>query len=165
MAATNKTDLIAITKKEWAKLTKTLDTVSPDAAMMKIDDVSIKDTVGHRAHWIDLFLGWFHDGQAGKEVHIPAKGYKWSELKRYNADLREKQADLSWEDARALLEQQAEKLLQFMKDQPDEALYGGPMKGGNGKWTAGRFAESSGPSHYRSATKYIRGVLRQLDAA
>ncbi|MEJ6402238.1 ClbS/DfsB family four-helix bundle protein [Yoonia sp. 2307UL14-13] len=165
MAATNKADLIAITEKEWAKLTKTLDTVSPDIALTKVDDMSIKDTVGHRAHWIALFLGWYHDGRTGKDVHIPAKGYKWNELKRYNADLRQKQADLTWEDARVLLTEKAEELLKFMHDQTDEALYGGSMKGGNGKWTTGRFAEASGPSHYRSATKYIKDVLRQLDAA
>ena len=165
MAATNKADLIAITEKEWAKLTKVLDQVSPDIALKKIDDVSIKDTVGHRAHWIDLFLGWFHDGQAGKEVHIPAEGYKWNELKRYNADLRERQADLSWDDARTQLVENADALLQFLHNQTDMDLYGGPMKGGNGKWTAGRFAEASGPSHYRSAAKYIRSVMRQLDAA
>ena len=159
-AATTKSDLIAVTEMEYGKLTKLLDTIDPATAMEKIDDVSIKDVIGHRAHWIDLFLGWYHDGQAGIPVHFPAKGYKWNDLTRYNADLRQKQASLGWDDARALLDKKAAALLEFMRDHSDKDLYGSPMKGANNNWTTGRWAEATGPSHYRSAAKYIRSVLR-----
>lgn len=160
-AATNKSDLIAVTEKEYAKLTKLLDTVDPDTATEKTNDTSIKDVVGHRAHWIDLFLGWYRDGQAGTQVHFPAEGYKWNELNRYNADLRARQADLGWDDAKALLDRNAKTLLQFIRDHSDDELYSGPMKGANNNWTTGRWAEAAGPSHYRSAAKYIRGILRR----
>jgi len=48
----------------------------------------VKDVISHRAHWIDLFLGWYKGGMAGKTVYFPAKEYKWNDLKRYNAQLR-----------------------------------------------------------------------------
>ena len=165
-AATTKKDLLAVTEKDFAKLEKLLATVSKEAALAKDEeDTSIKDVIGHRAHWIDLFLGWYEDGQADKPVYIPAKGYKWNELKAYNADLREKQAKLTWPKVLKMLHERHQKLTAFIEAKSDKELYGGPMKGSNNKWTPGRFAEASGPSHYRSATTYIRKVLKSVKAA
>ncbi len=161
MPATSKDALIEVTEKEFAKLDALLKSVDAERALVKDEeDTSIKDVVAHRAHWIDLFIGWYTDGQAGKDVFFPAKGYKWNELKRYNADLRAKQADLTWPAACKRLRARHKKLLAFMKATSDKALYGGPMIGANNPWTPGRWAEASGPSHYRSAVKYIRARLK-----
>ena len=161
MAATNKDELIAITGKEYAKLSALFDDIGETIALAKDDDgTSIKDVIGHRAHWIELFLGWYRDGQSGKAVHFPAEGYKWNQLKAYNAMVREAQSNLGWADAKALLKDRHKQLLAFMASKSDVELYGGPMKGGNNDWTPGRWAEAAGPSHYRSAGKYVRARLR-----
>ncbi|MEM7518923.1 MAG: ClbS/DfsB family four-helix bundle protein [Planctomycetota bacterium] len=160
MAATNKTELLEILHKEYAKLQKLIDPIDEADALVKDDDVSIKDIIGHRAHWMALFLGWYRDGMAEKPVAFPAEGYKWNELNRYNADLRAHQADLSWADAKAMLHTKCEELVAMLETLSNDALYGGPMKGANNKWTAGRWAEAAGPSHFRSAAKYIRARLR-----
>ncbi len=161
-AATTKADLIAVAEKDFAKLSDLIESVDPAFALEKDeDDTSIKDIVAHRAHWIDLFLGWYHDGQAGKEVQFPAPGYKWNELKRYNAMLREEQSDLSWDAAKGTLADAHARLVEFLNGCSEDALYGGPMKGANNAWTPGRWAEAAGPSHYRSAAKYIRARLRE----
>ena len=100
MAAASKEELLAVTRKEFDKLERLLLRVPLGAAMSKDDDeTSIKDVIAHRAHWIGLFLGWYTDGLAGHEVHFPAEGYKWNELKRYNSELRSTQAALGWDDA------------------------------------------------------------------
>jgi len=160
MAATTKADLIAVTQKEWAKLSKLVGMVDATAAMKPVDGTSIKDVIGHRAHWIDLFLGWYADGLAGKPVFFPAKGYKWNDLKRYNADLRARQAQMDWPEVQALLQANCDRLLAFMEAQSEDALYGGAMKGANNAWTPGRWAEAAGPSHFRSAAKFIRAALK-----
>lgn len=160
MACTNKADLIALTEREYAKLQKLITPLDQAQSEMRQDDVSIKDVIGHRAHWIDLFFGWYTDGKAGKEVFFPAKGYKWNDLNRYNAALRQKQAHLDWPAVRALLQGRHDHLIEFLSDHSDTELYGGPMQGANNKWTPGRWAEAAGPSHYRSAAKFIRAVLR-----
>jgi hypothetical protein len=161
-AATSKAELIAVTEKEWDKLSKLLDSVPEEVALQRFDDgVSIKDTVAHRAHWIDLFLGWYADGMAGRPVHFPAEGYKWSDLKAYNAALRQAQAGVGWDAACAALRDAHARLLAFLEAKDDAALYGGPMKGARNDWTPGRWAEAAGPSHYRSAAKFIRSCLRQ----
>ncbi|WP_394691416.1 ClbS/DfsB family four-helix bundle protein [Hoeflea sp.] len=104
MAATSRDALLTVTLKEYGKLEALIADLSGEQATMKDDDdTSIKDVIGHRAHWIDLFLGWYEDGQAGKEVFFPAPGYKWNQLKAYNAALRKSQADMSWAEVRRLL--------------------------------------------------------------
>lgn len=162
-AATNRAELLDVTGREYARLDAQLRDLPGKIACMKdVDDTSIKDVVAHRAHWIDLFLGWFADGQAGREVCIPAPGYSWADLKAYNAELRARQSGLSWDEARAMLAARHDALCRFLADQRDAGLYGAPMVGGNGKWTAGRYAEAAGPSHYRSAAKYVRARLRDV---
>lgn len=167
-AATSKTDLHAICVAEFTKLETVLDKVPPSARLAPDADsggASIKDIVGHRAYWISLFLGWYRDGQLGKDVALPAPGYKWNELKRFNADLRAAQVDLDWEPARAMLRSNHALLLDFVDGGSEADLYGAPMQGGNNHWTPGRWAEAAGPSHYRSAAKYIRARLKSLSAS
>jgi hypothetical protein len=160
-AATTKEQLTELTSKEFGKLDHLLEGIDERTALAKDDDdTSIKDVVAHRADWIRLFLGWYHDGLAGKTVHFPAEGYKWNELKRYNADLRVRQADLGWEEAHALLRGAHADLSDFLAAHSDEDLYRAPMAGANNDWTPGRWAEAAGPSHYRSAGRYVRRRLR-----
>ena len=160
-AATSKADLLAVTKTEYAKLRKLIDGVPEAQAMLKReDDTSIKDVIGHRAHWADLFLGWYAEGQKGGEVAIPAPGYKWNQLKAYNARVRADQAGLGWDAARDMLATSHAALLAFLEGKDEAALYGGPMQGGGNAWTTGRWAEAAGASHYRSAAKWIRTQLR-----
>ena len=161
MPATTKSDLLAVTEKEFGKLQKLIAAITPaDAMRQREDDTSIKDVIAHRAHWITLFLGWYADGQAGKTVHFPAEGYKWNDLKRYNADLRARQGDLDWHGAVALLSANHAKPIDFITTRSEKDLYGGPMQGANNAWTPGRWAEAAGPSQYRSAAKFIHACLK-----
>lgn len=160
MACTNRTELLSVTQKEFAKLSNVIAPLNQEQSGWQIDGTSIKNTIGHRAHWIELFLGWYADGLAGKTVYFPAEGYKWNDLKRYNADLRTRQADLDWSAVSALLDRRHQELVDFISEKTDADLYAGPMKGAKNTWTPGRWAEAAGPSHYRSATKFIRSILR-----
>lgn len=162
MAATSKPELLEITQKEFRKLSKLIVSIDADTAMKKgEDDTSIKDVVAHRAHWIDLFLAWYADGIAGKTVYFPAEGYKWNDLKRYNADLRQRQSGLGWSSAVALLTTNYDKLTDFIQVCSETELYSGPMKGANNAWTPGRWAEAAGPSHFRSAAKFLRSSIKR----
>ncbi|SIN60674.1 hypothetical protein SAMN02745824_0718 [Parasphingorhabdus marina DSM 22363] len=163
MAATNKAELLQISQIEFQKLSRLIAPITTEQALKKDDEsTSIKDVVSHRAHWITLFLGWYADGLAGKTVYFPAKGYKWNDLKRYNSDLRLAHKDVSWSEARKMLAESDEKLADFIQTHTDSELYGGPMAGAHNNWTPGRWAEAAGPSHYRSAGKYIRSRLKSL---
>lgn len=162
-AAQSKSDLLDTTNVEFNKLRAIIAHVEDNQATVKDeDDTSIKDVVAHRAHWVELYLGWYRDGQANRDVYFPARGYKWNQLKAYNRELRNAQSDLSWPDVIALLDSAHQKLLDLITSMRDAELYGAPMKGAQNDWTAGRWAEASGSSHYRSAAKYIRKRLKAL---
>ena len=161
MPAKSKSELLETTTVEYQKLQRILLDLSAVLRLEKDDDgISPKDIVGHRAHWIELFLGWYRDGQAGKTAFFPAEGYKWNETKRYNADLRKQQSALTWETVNSMLEANHTELVALIECLSDEQLYQGPMKGANNAWTTGRWAEAAGPSHYRSASKYLRQRIR-----
>lgn len=163
MPAKSKQELQAVTDTEFSKLAGLIEGIPVETAMEKDPEgTSIKDIIAHRAHWIDLFLGWYADGIAGKDVHFPAEGYKWSDLKRYNADLRARQTLMGWEEAQKSFIDRHRALSGFIKTLNEPDLYGGPMKGAKNDWTTGRWAEAAGPSHYRSASKYIRSRLKKL---
>lgn len=162
MAATTQDELLTLTQKEYAKLADLLATVEEATALIEDDDeTSIRDIVAHRSHWIGLYFGWYFDGLAGEEVHFPAKGYKWNELKRYNESLRRLHADLSWNEACTNLAEAHWDLIKFIESRSDDDLYSGPMVGAKNDWTPGRWAEAAGASHYRSAAKTIRHHLRE----
>lgn len=164
-AATCKTDLLKVTQFEFERLQQTIATLTEPAALRKLEDaISIKDVIGHRAHWIGLFLGWLRDGKAGRPVHIPDARYKWNQLDQLNAEIRESQADLGWVEACRLLQDRHSMLVGLIGSASEADLYDGPMPG-HANWTTGRFAEASGASHYRSARKYIRAALRRVQSA
>lgn len=156
-AATNRTDLLAVAENEYAKLDKVISGISEDLANRAFEDGwSICDVILHRSHWIGLFFQWLEEGDAAQ---MPDHGVKWNQLKPYNAGLRDKYADVSWQATQARLADGHARLMAYLNTQDDAALYGGPMPGGTG-WTTGRYAEAAGPSHYRSAAKFIRACLR-----
>ncbi|QBY01536.1 ClbS/DfsB family four-helix bundle protein [Rhodophyticola sp. CCM32] len=159
-AATTRDALIAVTTKEYAKLKTLISGLPADMAQRTFDDdTSIKDVIIHRAHWCALFFRWLDQAAAGGPVYMPDEGVKWNQLKPYNAALRERYADMSWADAQAWLDREHSRLLTFIEAETDQSLYGGPFPMTEG-WTTGRYAEASGPSHYRSAAKFIRACLR-----
>ena len=167
MAATNRDELLAIAEKEFAKLVKLLDGLEeglPDRADAANDGLSIKQIIAHRAHWIGLFFVWYEGGKAGEDVQTPAPGYKWNQLKPYNAKLHEASRDRAWADIRRELEDGHARLMAFIGAHDDAALYTKHLYPWMNDWTLGRWAEASGPSHYRSAAKVIRSMKKNLMA-
>ena len=164
MPATNRSELLAVTDKEYRKLMKTLETVDRRKAVAAgpEDGISIKGTVAHRSHWLDLFLGWYRDGVDGKPVQTPAPGYKWNQLKDYNAKVREASRNETWAEVLALFEQRHRTLTALLEDLDETDLYGPRRYDWTNNWTLGRWAEASGASHYRSANTFIRKILRAL---
>ena len=167
MAAENKDDLQALMQKDHARLMKTLDTVDDALAVtpMPEDGITIKDTIDHRTHWIGLFFKWYADGKAGREVHLPAPGYKWNQLKEYNAKVRAASQGKSWQAVLADFADAHDRLSAFIAAADNSELYTEKPYAWTGKWTLGRYAEASGPSHYRSANTYIRKLIRTVSTA
>lgn len=161
-AATNKTDLLAVFDKDLAKLRETLGGIDAEQACLSSveDDTTIKGVIAHRTLWIGMFHTWYEDGIAGREVHVPAKGYKWNQLKAYNATLYAKGDVADWAELRSEFDAACDRLRAFVAAHDEADLYAAGAHAWTGKWTLGRYAEASGPSHFRSANTYILKVLR-----
>ena len=161
-AATNKADLIAVTTKEYDKLFKLLDGLSGDEAIWPDPDdaLSIRDIIAHRAHWIGLYLSWYEDGLAGLDVQVPAPGYKWNQLKAYNARIYEIAGRYGWEEILACFCNKHQRLMTHIEELSDEDLYTTHLYPWMNDWPLGRWAEASGASHYRSAAKFVRKVIK-----
>ena len=76
MSAKNKQELIELATKEFAKLETMIAGIDAQTAgIADADGISIKDTLAHRAHWVDLLLKWQADGKAGLPEPLPCGGY------------------------------------------------------------------------------------------
>ena len=161
-AATNKQELLQVFDKEFKTLNTTLEKVNEVTAQLSPpdDSASIKGIVSHRTHWMEMFHRWYEDGMAGREVHIPAEGYKWSQLKEYNARLYALGDTLPWAKLLSEFCGACTRLRTFIEACEDDELYTADVHAWTGKWTLGRYAEASGPSHFRSANAYIRKTLK-----
>ncbi|MEM0948969.1 MAG: ClbS/DfsB family four-helix bundle protein [Pseudomonadota bacterium] len=161
-AAQTKDELVSACADAFARLQTDLAKVpEPLANAPDAEGWSVCAVIAHRAYWIDLFLGWWSDGKAGRPVRMPAPGYSWQDVKALNTRLRSDQAVLTWGDARKLLDDRHKRLMTLLNELDDARLYGGPMTGGNGKWTTGRYAEAAGASHYRSAQRFVRRRMKE----
>lgn len=162
-AATNAQELLAVFDKELAKLQKTLDGVDEDLAgrHTAADAVTIKGVIAHRTHWIGLFFDWYEGGVAGETVETPAPGVKWNQLKAYNAPIYEAANGRPWPELKREFDAAAARLRAFIAGNDDEVLYVKGLYPWMNNWTIGRWAEASGPSHFRSANTHIRKVLRE----
>ncbi|WP_197409525.1 ClbS/DfsB family four-helix bundle protein [Erythrobacter sp. YT30] len=161
-AATNKSDLLAVFDKDLAKLRKTLTTIDEEMSLLSAPDdiTTIRGILAHRTHWMGMLHTWYKDGIAGREVYVPAKGYKWNQLKEFNAPIYAKGNETSWKELLARFEAACDELRSFIDARDDAELYTVGEHLWTGKWTLGRYAEASGPSHFRSANTYIRKALR-----
>lgn len=155
--AVNREGLLGVTNAEYQALSEMLAELSLEQALRERGGgASLKDVVAQRAHWVELFLGWYAAGQNGGMPQMPAPGFSWEQLPAYNETLRKRQRNLGWKDALALLARSHGRLMTFLTFCDDYTLYGEPMAGGGNDWTTGRWAESAGAANYRSAAKFIR---------
>lgn len=160
-AASNRAELVSVTKREFAKLSRLLDTVDEIRAQRPCPTgETICEIVAQRAHWIALFFTWVEDGRAGRPVQTPAPGYAWSDLMAFRSALRQEQANLGWVGVRERLLEQQRRLMAFFEAESDDSLYTPGLYPWMKDWTLGRWAEAAGASHYSSATRFVRACLQ-----
>nr|WP_272209991.1 ClbS/DfsB family four-helix bundle protein [Marinicella sp. W31]MDC2875841.1 ClbS/DfsB family four-helix bundle protein [Marinicella sp. W31] len=161
-AAKNKSELLTAFDKDLAKLRKTLAVVGEETSALSSPDdaTTIKGIIAHRTHWMGMLHRWYEDGVAGRRVFVPAEGYKWNQLKAYNAPIYLEGNNTPWAELLLNFENASETLRTFIVSQDNHELYTHGAHAWTGKWTLGRYIEASGPSHFRSANSYIRKILR-----
>ncbi len=164
-AAKNKQELLEATRKELDKLKETISKADPEQAEYfdKEIEASIKSIISHRMEWIRMFFGWYQDGIDQKEPQVPAPGYKWNQLKELNAKIWERDEKKKWNQICEDFETESQKLIEFIESQDNKTLYTPKLYEWLNKWTLGRWLEASGSSHFRSANKNIKKILKKIN--
>jgi len=159
-AAVSKAEFLAVFDRERAKLERLLESVDETRSRLSDDGVSIKAVIGHRIHWMDLFWSWYDAGVKGAPVQTPAPGFKWNQLKAYNAPIYAAAETEPWSTLASRFSQTADRFRTRFDALSEEDAYGPSAYAWTNDWTVGRWAESAAPSHFRSAAKVVRKILK-----
>lgn len=120
------------------------------------DGWSLTDLLAHLSAWHRLFLDWYESGEQGGAPHMPAPGYTWRETPRLNRDLQERDAGLSFDEARRAFEDSHARIAALLGTLTEAQI----LEPGHFSWTGGNalstYAGANTVSHYRFAQKVVR---------
>ena len=155
-------DLLSDIQKERDALEQFLATLSPEQMIQwgAIGDWSPKDVLAHLAEWHQLCLDWYNAGLHNETPHLPAEGFKWSQMPALNHKIFEKYRDRSlvyvWDFFRSSHQQ----ILDIVEGANEEELF----KPGYFSWTKSSSLSSyvipCTSEHYRWARTAMRKSLK-----
>jgi hypothetical protein len=159
MRYSSKEQLLDDVRKEYRTLCATLEAIPRSRyreAGVWGDAWTLHDLVAHLAAWHRLFLGWYAEGLRGGTPHLPAEGFKWSELARLNraiqAEHRDRPIDVVW----AELETSHAEIVTILERASEAEL----LEPGAFAWTRDHglvtYLAGNTSSHYRFASKVLR---------
>jgi hypothetical protein len=165
MRYSSKEQLLEDVQKEYRALCASLEAI-PRARYREPgvwgDGWTLHDLVAHLAAWHRLFLGWYETGLRGGTPHLPAEGYKWSELSDLNRAIWAEHKDRPTDDVQADFAASYAQILDILQRSSPEQL----LEPGAFPWTRDHglvtYLGGNTSSHYRFASKVLRRWLRQL---
>jgi hypothetical protein len=157
-----KKELIDASQKEHDELDRYLQTLTPEQ-FLEPDIVgvwTVKDVIAHLYEWEQMVLSWWAAGQAGKTPHVPAEGYKWSQLPALNEMIRQKHESKSTDQVLELYHHSYQQIMNTIESIPEETLFTSGLYPWMNKNTLASYFISSTSSHYRWALKEIKKGFR-----
>jgi uncharacterized protein (TIGR03083 family) len=157
-----KPQLLSESQKEHEALEQFLSTLSPEQMTRPgtLGDWSVKDVLAHLYEWEQMVLGWLAAGQRGESPHVPAEGYKWSQLPALNEKIREKHSSRSLEETLTLFRDSYNQIMKTIESLSEEALFTPGLYPWMNKNTLGAYFVSATSSHYRWARTEMKKGLR-----
>jgi len=126
-----------------------------------VDDWSVKDLLAVRLWWTRNVLNWVKKGKRGQVPVTPAKGYRWKETPRLNADIVNKSRGRSFKSIVAGLRRQYTRLMTTIDALDDNELLEVGAYGWAGRYPISRWLSINTVRQYQTARTYIRRVKRQ----
>ena len=159
----NKKTLLEEIHFERAKLEAVIASLSPRQISKRgrnDADWSIKDVLTHLFDWEDRLIDWYEQGKTDSQPSLPGEGYKWSDIRKLNEQIRRKHQRKS---VATVLERFAEvhdRTLQAIDGMNDGELTTIGHYPWTGKsWTLSDYLRANTASHYKWATVKIRKWL------
>jgi hypothetical protein len=158
-----KSQLLSESQKEHEALEQFLFTLSTDQLTKPevLGEWSAKDVLAHLYEWEQMVLGWLAASQREERPHVPAEGYKWSQLPALNEKIREKHSSRSLDETLALFRDSYNQTMQTIESQSEEVLFTPGLYPWMNKNTLGAYFVSATSSHYRWARKEIKKGMKE----
>lgn len=159
----SKKALIAQIEGEHATLVELVDSIPPklrESPGVWGDGWNVKDLLAHLTEWEQMFLRWHRDGTVGKTPDMPAKGYKWNEIRALNRAIREKHKDVSWRRVRTAFDASYQEVLALAKKRTENQLLSPGQFAWTKKYPLTTYLGANSCSHYRFAIKALRRWLK-----
>ena len=158
----NKAELIAASHKERQALEEFLSTLTAEQKTQPgiVGHWSVKDMLAHLIEWEQMVLGWLAAGEAGQKPHVPAEGYKWSQIPALNEAIRQKYQARPLDEIEGLFSESYRQTMAAIERLSEESLFTPGLYPWMNKNTLAAYFTSCTGSHYRWARKELRKGFR-----
>jgi len=164
----SKKELLNLSQENFDKLWAMVDSFSAKEQRAKYAfdndrDKCIRDILVHLHEWHLMFLDWYKKGMKGGKPEMPAKDYKWHDLKALNKEIWKKYQKTSYEEARKLLNSSFKKVRKLIEKHTDKELFTKKKYEWTGTTSLGSYLVSATSSHYDWAMKLLKGYRKSCD--
>ncbi|EGO62838.1 ClbS/DfsB family four-helix bundle protein [Acetonema longum] len=129
-----KTALVAEIEKAADMFIKEFESVAEADKDIRFGEVdrTPREIIAYQLGWMDLIRRWDRDELAGKEVMMPAPGYKWNQLGPLYKSFYDQYQDQSLAQLRELFVAAVDSLIEWLHGFSDDELF----RPGGRKWAA-----------------------------
>ncbi len=150
-------ELVNMIENNFAKLEEELDEAGDGvASLICVDDWSVRDLLAVRAWWTENVVKWVEQGRRGKTPVTPAKGYRWRETPRLNADIVEAAKTQSYGTIRGRLKRGVKRTLKLIDELDDRELLQVGAFEWAGKFPISRWLSLNTARQYVTARSFVR---------
>lgn len=119
-------------------------------------DKNLRDILVHLYEWHQLLLHWVRSNQEGKNQSFLPKPYNWKNYGELNVVFWKKHQDTDLEEAKELLRQSHQEVMELAETFSDEELFAKGVFPWVGSSTLGSYFVSNTGSHYNWAIKKLK---------
>ena len=161
---TNKTDLLALSKRNFDALTAFIDNLSDERQNREFPNGTmnrnIRDVLAHLHHWHMLMKDWYSVGMKDAKPDIPAKGYTWKTCPELNRKIWEDYRNTDLKTVRKKFNQSHHSIQKIIERHTNEELFEKMKYKWTGTTSLGAYFVSCTSSHYDWALKLIKRAMK-----
>ena len=126
-----------------------------------VDDWTVKDLLAVRGWWTRSVADWIEAGARGEKLDLPAKGYRWNETPRLNADIVKRARAVSYRRTLSDLRRGYDRVMKLIDELDDHELLQPGVFVWAGKWPVARWISINTARQYTTARTFIRRAIRK----
>lgn len=157
----SKTDLIQVIHKSYLLLDEEfegIDNSDKDMAIPEVDKTPAQ-IIAYQLGWLNLVKAWDRDEKAGREVIMPAPGFKWNQLGEMYRSFYETYADCSLDELRRLFRAVVEEWISWIDSLSEDELFTQGARSWTGNkpnWPLARWIHINSAAPFKSFRAKLR---------